>query len=43
LEGNIIGFIVFPLTIILGFIISIITLTRIVKTKKILMTKNKQQ
>jgi hypothetical protein len=43
LEGNIIGFIVFPLTIILGFIISIITLTRIVKTKKILITKNKQQ
>jgi hypothetical protein len=42
LEGNIIGFVVFPLTIILGFLISIITLTRILKIKKILLIKNKQ-
>lgn len=42
LEGNIIGFIVFPITIILGLIVSIITFIRLLKTKKILMTKNKQ-
>jgi hypothetical protein len=42
LEGNIIGFIVFPLTIILGLVVSIITLIRLLKTKKILITKSKQ-
>lgn len=42
LEGNIIGFIVFPLTIILGLVVSIITLVRLSKTRKILITKNKQ-
>lgn len=39
LEGNIIGFIVFPLTILLGLIVSTITFTRLLKTKKILTTK----
>jgi hypothetical protein len=42
LEGNIIGFIVFPATIILGLIVSIITFNRLLKTKEILITKNKQ-
>jgi hypothetical protein len=42
LEGNIIGFILFPLTIILGLIVSTITFNRLLKTKKILITKNKQ-
>ncbi len=41
LEGNIIGFIVFPLTILLGLIVSTITFIRLLKTKKILITKNK--
>ncbi len=40
LEGNIIGFIVFPLTILLGMIVSIITFIRLIKTKQILITKN---
>ena len=35
-EGNITGFIVFPLTIILGVIVSSITLVRLLKMKKIL-------
>jgi len=39
LEGNIIGFIVFPLTILLGLIVSLITLIRLLKMKKILITK----
>jgi hypothetical protein len=43
LEGNIIGFIVFPVTILLGLIVSIITFIRLLKTKKILIAKNKQQ
>ena len=42
LEGNIIGFIVFPLTILLGSIVSIITFIRLLRIKKILITKNKQ-
>ena len=42
LEGNIIGFLVLPLTIVLGSIVSIITFIRLLKTKKILITKNKQ-
>jgi len=42
LEGNIIGFILFPLTVILGLIVSIITFYRLLKTKKIWITKNKQ-
>ena len=42
LEGNIIGFIVFPLTILLGLIVSIITFIRLLRMKKILITKNKQ-
>ena len=42
LEGNIIGFIVFPSTIFLGLIVSIITFIRLLQIKKILITKNKQ-
>jgi hypothetical protein len=42
LEGNIIGFILFPLTIILGLIVSIITFNRLLKTKEIVLKKNKQ-
>ncbi len=42
LEGNIVGFIVFPVTLLLGLIVSIITFIRLLKTKKILITKNKQ-
>lgn len=42
LEWNIIGFFAFPLTIVLGLIVSIITFIRLLKTKKILITKNKQ-
>lgn len=42
LEGNIIGFFVAPLTLILGLVISTITFFRLLKTKKILITKNKQ-
>jgi hypothetical protein len=41
LEGNIIGFILFPLTIILGLIVSTITFNRLLMTKEILITKNK--
>ncbi len=40
LEGNIIGFIVFPLTLLLGAVISIVTFIRILKTKKIFQLKN---
>ena len=43
LEGNIIGFIAFPVSILLGLIVSIITFIRLLKTKKILIAKNKQQ
>ena len=42
LEGNIIGFIVVPSTISLGLIVSIITFIRLLQTKNILITKNKQ-
>lgn len=39
LEGNIIAFFVFPLTIILGLVVSIITFDRLMKTKKIIRPK----
>ncbi len=41
LEGNIIGFIIFPLTLLLGSTVSLISFIRLLKTKEILMTKNK--
>jgi hypothetical protein len=41
LEGNIIGFFVFPLTLILGLVVSIITFVRVLKTKKLWLAKNK--
>jgi hypothetical protein len=40
LEGNIIGFIVVPLTLLLGLVLSIITFIRILKMKKILSEEN---
>ena len=42
LEGNIIGFFIFPLTLILGGFVSLITFVRLLKTRKIWITKNKQ-
>ena len=41
LEGNIIGFIVFPLTVLLGLAVSIITFVRLLKTRKIMAENNK--
>ncbi|MEQ8238587.1 MAG: hypothetical protein RIA69_05200 [Cyclobacteriaceae bacterium] len=42
LEGNIIGFLLFPSTIFLGLIVSLITFISLLQTKKILITKNKK-
>ena len=39
LEGNIIGFIIFPLSLLLGALVSIITFVRLLKLKKIITEK----
>ena len=41
LEGNIVGFFIFPFTVLFGSVLSVITFIRLLKTKKIWIAKNK--
>ncbi len=43
LEGNIIGFFVFPINLFLGLLVSVITIVRLWKTKKIWIAKSTSQ